>query len=273
MRTALTVIIVILLVLVLGTAGVLGYGYYNAQADKAYATTAKNLVNDFENKYSEDYFNESLDISDEADSATEAVEKAKKDFENAKTDAQNAVTELDTKKASKRVAGIKNDAKEYFNLTIKGIDGLIAYLDYYDALAYVSDSLTASGGEVDSLADAVASFDTAKNSLDNAIDELEKSDPPAELEDFNRDLIAYLKEASAAMGNMSDALKAGDLALLESYTNSLMESYMKITALDFPDSQEIADSILSEDERNTVDNLPSKISEAADQINKKTFAF
>lgn len=272
MRTAVIVIVVILLVLGVGTAGVLGYGYFNAKADKNYATTAKKLVDDYESKYNEDYFDNALDVSSEADS-TEAVDNAKSDLEKAKTDAENALSELDNKKASNRVAGIKNDAKEYFNLNIKGIDGLLSYLDYYSALAYVSEGLTATGGEVNSLTDAIAQFDSAKNSLDNAIDELENSTPPAELEDFNRDLIAYLKETSATIGNMSAALKAGDIALLESYTNSLMESYTNITSLDFPETQEIEDSILSKDERTTLDDLPSKISQATDQINKKAFAF
>ena len=265
MKKAIIGIAIALLVISLGIGG---YGLMNARADKAYAENAKTLVSDFEKKYSDDYLEKQLNL-DSSSSTNEDLTKAKSTIEQVKKDAESSLINLNSKKSSSRTATVKKDTEDYFNLTIKACNNSIAYLDYSIALVDVSESMKATGGEVNSLTDAIASFENAQKSIEDSIKELEKTTPPAGMEDFHKDLIAALKDLNQVLGKMNTALKAGDIAALETYSNELMTSITKLTTLDTPDSDEISNNILSADETKTLDELPAKITSEADSIAKK----
>lgn len=266
-----TIIGIVIALLVIGL-GIGGYGLMNARADKAYAENAKTLVSDFEKKYSDDYLEKQLNL-DTSGSTEEDLKKAKSTIEQVKKDAESSLSKLNEKKDSSRVATVKKDAEDYFNLTIKACNNSVAYLDYSITLVDVGESLEATGGEVNSLVDAVASFESAQDSIKDSIDKLEETAPPAGMEDFHQDLIAALEDLDQVLGKMNTALKAGDLAALETYSNELMTSTTKLVALDTPSSDEISNNILSADETKKLDELPAKISTEADSIAKKKLAF
>lgn len=264
-------IVIAVLILGLGAGGVLGYGYLNAKTDKAYAQNAKNLVNDFEKKYSDDYLDKQF--KDSSKTTAEDLKTAKEAVTNLKKDAESSLANLNSKKSTKRTATIKGDTEDYFNLTIEAADNAMAYLNYSQTLVDAGTSLEAVGGDVNSLADAIVQFETAEKKINDAISTLEKTTPPKGMEDFNKDLIAALEEFSSILGKMTAALKAGDVALLESYSNSLMTSMTKLMALESPSSDEITKNIISSEDQKKLDDYPAKISSEADTILKKTFVF
>lgn len=269
---AVMAIVVVVVVLVLGGGGVLGYGYLNAKTDNAYANNAKTLVSDFEKKYSDDYLDKQLNL-DTSGTTAEDLTKAKTTIGQVKKDAESSLASLASKKSTSRTAGIKQNSEDYFNLTIKACSNSLAYLDYSATLVDVGESLQATGGNVNSLIDAIASFESAQNSIGDSIDKLKKTTPPAGMEDFHKDLIAALEDLDEVLGKMNAALKAGDLTALETYSNELMTSTTKLVALDTPTSEEISNNILSTDETTKLDGLPAKISTEADSIANKKIVF
>jgi len=269
MKKAIIGIVIVLLLVGLGMGG---YGLMNARADKAYAENAKTLVSDFEKKYSDDYLDKQLDL--DTSGTTEAdLKQAKTTIEQVKKDAEDSLSRLNSKKSSSRVSTLKQESQDYFNLTIKACDNSLTYLDYSVTLVEVGNSLEATGGNVNSMVDAIAQFESAQNSIGDSIDKLEKITPPAGMENFHKDLIAALKDLDEVLGKMNSALKAGDLTALETYSNELMTSITKLTAIDTPDSDEISNNILSTDETKKLDELPAKISSEADSIAKKKMVF
>ncbi|MCX6811099.1 MAG: hypothetical protein NT039_00150 [Candidatus Berkelbacteria bacterium] len=81
MKKVIIALIVIVLVLGIGTGGVLFWGRTNAKADTAYAEKAKTLVNDYDKKYTDKYFEKQLDeqLTDDT-----KINKVKETLEDAK---------------------------------------------------------------------------------------------------------------------------------------------------------------------------------------------
>lgn len=272
MKKVIIGLVIAILVLGIGTGGVLFWGYSNAKTDKAYAENAKTLVSDFEKKYSDDYLEKQFAF-DNATISKNDLEKAQNTIEQVKKDAEGSLSALANKKSTSRTTGIKQDAEDYFNLTIKACNNSLAYLDYSETLVTVGDSLEATGGNINSITDAIIQFETAQEKIDKAIKELKETTPPAGMEDFHKDLIAALEDLSEVIGKMTAALKAGDLTALETYSNELMNTITKISATDTPSTDEITNNILSNDETKKLDELPAKITSEADNIAKKKFVF
>lgn len=272
MKKAIIGIVIAVLVIGLGAGGVLGYGYLNGKTDKTYAQNAKTLVSDFEKKYSDDYLDKQLNL--DASNPTETdIRTAKTAIEQIKKDAENSLTALASKKSTPRVATIKQDSEDYFNLTIKAANNTMAYLNYAETLVTVADSLEMVGGEAGSLTDVIAEFQTAQDRIDDAVLELEKTTPPAGMEKYHQDMITALKEMSTGIGKMKAAISSGDLTALETYTNELTGTITKMVSLDMPSTEEITNNILSADETSKLNGLPGKISSEADQIANKKIVF
>jgi hypothetical protein len=168
---------------------------------------------------------------------------------------------------------IKKDSEDYFNLVVKAADNSLAYLSYSETLIAVGESLQATGGEASSLAEVITQFETAQTKIDEAVKKLENTTPPTGMEQYNKDLIAALKSLSTAFGKINLALKSGDLAAVETYSNEVMTAMTKMTALNSPSSDDISKNILTADETKKLDELPAKITAETNEITKKTFAF
>jgi hypothetical protein len=264
-------LIIVVLVLGIGTGGVLFWGRSNANADKAYANKANTLVSDFEKKYSSDNVDKTLN---NAGNDVASAEKAIDLMNQAKTDAQNSLNELNKQKASKRVASIQKDAQDYFNITIKTADNALASMSYAKTLIAVGKSIeNASGGEVTSLDSAITTFQSMKDSIDKAIVELDKASVPEDMKDYNAQLKQSLSELSRVLGQMIAALKAGDLSLFASYADSLTAVSNKMAALAVPDLSKLSSKIISSDDKKRIDAIPGEIAGSTSEINKKTFAF
>ena len=270
MKKVIITLLIVVLVLGIGTGGALFWGYSNAKTDKAYASKANTLVSDYEKKYGDKWLDKNLtdDFTNEGN-----IVKAKEALGQAKTDAQNSLNELNATKSSKRVASVQKDAVDYFNITIKSLDNAINYYDYTKALAKSTTSLESSGGQISSLAGAAAELTIAKNKIDTAISELEKVTPPDTLKEFHTAYIAELKKMSAALDGMIIALNAGDLTMLESYTNQLGVISAEMVTLDIPSADEITKDIISTDDQKKLDEIPGRLSTEASKFNSKTFSF
>lgn len=271
MKKVIIALIIVILVLGVGTGGVLFWGYSNSKANKAYANKANTLVSDFEKKYSNDNFTNTL--NDAGSDATKA-QKAIDAMNQAKIDAQNSLNELKQQKASKRVASIQKDAEDYFNISIQTADNALSYMSYSKTLIAVGKSLeSVSGGEMTSLDSAITTFQSMKDSIDKAIVELDKADVPADLKDYNAQLKQNLSEISKILGQMIAALKAGDVALFASYADSMTAVSNKMAAMAMPSADKLSSKIISSDDQKKIDEIPGRIAGSASEINKKTFVF
>ncbi|MCX6811100.1 MAG: hypothetical protein NT039_00155 [Candidatus Berkelbacteria bacterium] len=162
-----------------------------------------------------------------------------------------------------------------FNITISSIDNAIAYMDYMKTLAKATVELEAvnMGGQISSIEGAAAQFDLAKKGVDKAIKELETASVPDAMKDFNAEFKKALTEMSATLDGMSTALKAGDIALFESYT-SKMESIVKdMENITIPTSSAVTKNIISAEDQKKLDEIPGKLTTEANTFAKKTFAF
>lgn len=266
-------LIVILVILIVGGGGFLGYGYNNARVAKAYATDAKKLVNDFEDKYSDENIDKGINVNNlEADT----FDEAKKAIRDAKKDAESALESLGSKKSNKFTSNIKSDSEEYFTITVDTVDNLLVYFDYFTALVTAGEGMTgisSLGGSADDL-DAVADqFDSMKKSIDESIKSLESATVPDPLKDMDSDLKKALKDLSDVLGDMSTALRAGDLTLYLSHAESFGDILVDLTGLDYPETDEITNDIVSKDNQDKLEDLPGEITTEADSIIGKTFLF
>ena len=261
-----------MLVVVLGGSGVAAFGYVNAKTDKTYATKANTLVSDFEKKYSSDYLDKQFNF-DSSKTTEQDLAKAQTAIESMKSDAQNSLSQLNSVKSTSRVNTIKGETEDYFNTTIKACNTSLGYLTYSKTLFSVAGSLETVGGEATSLVDVAVQFQTAQKRINDAVAELEKTTPPAGMEEYNKSLIAALKETSITLGLMSTAIQAGDIAAAEGYANTLTTNMTKLVVLETPSSDTITNNIISTSDQQKLNDLPGQINTAANQINQKLFVF
>jgi hypothetical protein len=266
------VVLVIILVLVLGAGGVLFWGYNNAKIDKTYAQKASSLVNDYEKKYTDDYFNQKINEKLTDDAKITAV---KESLEQAKKDAQDSLNSLNATKSSKRVASVQRDAQDYFSITIKGIDNIIAYIDYLKTLAKVGtelEAVNAIGGEATTMEGAATQFETAKAGVDKAITELETASVPETMKDFNAAFKTELTKMSKAFGGMSTSLKANDMTQFLSYATELETISNDITKIESP-TADISKNIISTEDKKKLDDIPGRLTAEASNLAAKKFTF
>jgi hypothetical protein len=72
---------------------------------------------------------------------------------------------------------------------------------------------------------------------------------------------------------LSAAAKANDISQIMALSTQLGSSSTSITSLKAPDTAAMASSILTSDQKNKLETLPTKVKTEADSLSKTVFSF
>ena len=261
-------LIIILIFVFLAIFGVVGFGLYNGYRTKTYAKNINAIMAESDSKWTIQKFDN--------ESATEADSlKTIENYANImEADCKAEASKLDVLKAPGKAEQLEADAKVYFGTCTTVANQILTLSTYANTLTEIGTNMAAvsSLGSSD-MTQLATQLDETHKKFAESIKKLKAAKPPASFKDYNTQFIAALEQMDALFVKLSAAAKSNDVNQIMTLGTQLSSITTQMTDLIAPDAAKMATEMVTDEQKNNLETLPTKIKTEANSLSKTIFTF
>jgi len=251
-KGSLKVIIAIILTIVIISAGVLGYGFYNATKTKKFAAESEKIFNSSQAKWKpEEILEPGGDIKND-------TAEVKTHFTEIKNDSESALTQIASLKETRKTSGLKTNLVRYYTLAKDASKNAIIIVDYMALMNSLEKDISPTiGGS--SIAEVTKQLEAFSVSLDKVIQKLENAKTTPSIKKTNEQFIKALKEVSDPLDEALKYLKNNQPDKATQVLNSFSSNMSGLSSIKMPDKDEMQKDLLSDAGQAEINDLSNKI--------------